>query len=105
MDAGSSLNFVSSTQVEGAAKHAGLDEATTAALVDDYETAQLRSLKAGLLGAALLALVALGFTRELPHERPAARKNVRSQSCVELTPSRGAGRATGPSMRRAKMDR
>ena len=74
VDAGSSLNFVSSTQVEGAAKHAGLDEATTAALVDDYETAQLRSLKAGLLGAALLALVALGFTRELPHDRPAARK-------------------------------
>ena len=72
--AGSNTNFVSSTQVESAAKHAGLDQATTAALVDDYESAQLRSLKAGLLGAALLALISLAFTRELPHDRPIPRK-------------------------------
>ena len=71
--AGSNTNFVSSSQVETAAQHAGLDPATTAALVDDYETAQLRSLKAGLLGAALLALISLAFTRELPHDKPAAR--------------------------------
>ena len=68
--AGSNTNFVSSDQVESAAQDAGLDDATTAALVDDYEAAQLRSLKAGLLGAALLALIALAFTRELPHEQP-----------------------------------
>jgi EmrB/QacA subfamily drug resistance transporter len=72
--AGSNTNFVSSTQVESAAKQAGLDEATTAAVVDDYESAQVRSLKVGLLAAALLALVSLGFTRELPHERPVLRK-------------------------------
>ena len=41
---------------------------------DDYETAQLRSLKAGLLGAAFLALFSLAFTRELPHEQPTSRK-------------------------------
>jgi EmrB/QacA subfamily drug resistance transporter len=70
----SNTNFVSSSQIESAATQAGLDEATTAALVDDYETAQLRSLKAGLLGAALLALFSLGFTRELPHEQPASRE-------------------------------
>ena len=75
VEAGSGLNFVSSTQIESAAKNAGLDQPTTAALVDDYETAQLRSLKAGLLGAALLALIALGFTRELPHSRPVRRKD------------------------------
>jgi EmrB/QacA subfamily drug resistance transporter len=72
--AGSNTNFVSSTQVEAAAKKSGFDEATTTALVDDYESAQLRSLKAGLLAAALLALVSLGFTRELPHERLARRE-------------------------------
>ena len=72
--AGSNTNFVSSTQIESAAKQAGIDEATTAALVDDYRVAQLRSLKAGLLGAALLALISLAFTRELPHKRPAPRK-------------------------------
>ena len=72
--AGSNLNFVSSTQIESAAKKAGLDQPTTAALVNDYESAQLRSLKAGLLGAALLALLSLGFTKELPHSRPARRR-------------------------------
>jgi len=74
VEAGSNLNFVSSTQIESAAKKAGLDQPTTAALVNDYETAQLRSLKAGLLGAALLALLSLGFTKELPHSRPSRRK-------------------------------
>jgi EmrB/QacA subfamily drug resistance transporter len=68
--AGSNTNFVSSTEVEAAAQKAGLDSASTTALVDDYESAQLRSLKAGLLAAALLALISLGFTRELPHDRP-----------------------------------
>jgi EmrB/QacA subfamily drug resistance transporter len=72
--AGSNTNFVSSTQVEAAAKKSGLDEPTTTALVDDYESAQLRSLKAGLLAAALLALISLGFTRELPHDRPVSGK-------------------------------
>jgi EmrB/QacA subfamily drug resistance transporter len=72
--AGSNTNFVSSTQVEAAAKQSGLDQATTAALVEDYESAQLRSLKAGLLAAALLALISLGFTRELPHKRPVPQK-------------------------------
>ena len=72
--AGSGLNFVSSDQVESAAKQAGLDQATTAAVKDDYETAQLRSLKAGLLGAAFLALISLAFTGELPHEQPTPRK-------------------------------
>ncbi len=68
--AGSNTNFVSANEVQSAATQAGLDSATTTALVEDYEAAQLRSLKAGLLAAGLLALLSLGFTRELPHERP-----------------------------------
>jgi EmrB/QacA subfamily drug resistance transporter len=68
--AGNNTNFVSASQVEASAREAGLDQPTTAALVQDYEAAQLRSLKAGLLAAALLALLSLAFTRELPHERP-----------------------------------
>ena len=51
-------------------QEAGLDAATTAAIVDDYEQAQLRSLKAGLLAAALLALVSLAFTGGLPGKVP-----------------------------------
>ena len=65
---------MASDQVESAAKKSGLDKATTAAVVDDYETAQLRALKAGLLGAALLALISLAFTGELPHDQPDRKK-------------------------------
>ena len=43
------------------------------AIVDDYEEAQLRSLKAGLLAAALIALVSLAFTQDLPHGAAAGR--------------------------------
>jgi len=64
------IDFVSADQVTAAAKQAGLDEATTTALVDDYQTAQIQSLKAGLLATALLALASLAFTRDLPHEPP-----------------------------------
>ncbi len=64
----SGIDFVSSDQVAAAATDAGLDQSTTTALVESYEEAQLEALKAGLLGAALLALLSLPFTRELPHE-------------------------------------
>ena len=67
---GSGIDFVSSTDIEAAAQQAGLDTATTAAIVDDYEQAQLRSLKAGLLAAALLALISLAFTGGLPGKVP-----------------------------------
>ncbi len=64
----SGIDFVSSDQVAAAANEAGLDEATTTAIVDGYEAAQLRALKTGLLAAAFLALLSLPFTRNLPHD-------------------------------------
>jgi EmrB/QacA subfamily drug resistance transporter len=67
---GSGIDFVSSDHVEAAAQDAGLDDATVASIVDDYEAAQLLALKAGLLAAASLALLSLPFTRDLPHEAP-----------------------------------
>ena len=70
VSAGSNTNFLSADQVQTAATEAGLDSQTTTALVEDYEQAQLRSLKQGLLAASLLALLSLAFTRELPHTRP-----------------------------------
>ena len=60
------VDFVSSTDIEAAAQAAGLDQATTDAIVDDYEAAQIRSLKAGLLVVGLLALASLAFTSQLP---------------------------------------
>jgi EmrB/QacA subfamily drug resistance transporter len=84
--AGSNTNFASSTQIEAAAQKAGLDEPTTVALVDDYEQAQLRALKAGLLAAALLALASLAFTRELPHDRPAPKKDKKKKGPQPAVP-------------------
>ncbi|WP_406033034.1 MFS transporter [Nocardioides sp. NBC_00163] len=68
---GSGIDFVSADQIGAAAQEAGLDEPTTEALVEDYESAQLQALKAGLLAAAFLALLSLAFTRDLPHETAA----------------------------------
>lgn len=65
------IDFVSADQIEAAAQKAGLDQSTTTAIVDDYEAAQLQALKAGLLAAALLALLSLATTRGLPSESPA----------------------------------
>jgi EmrB/QacA subfamily drug resistance transporter len=78
------LDFVSAGQVQAAAQKAGLDPATTAALVEDYSKAQLGSLKVGLLTAALLALLALMSTRELPHDPPGGR---RKEGDPDLSPS------------------
>ena len=83
--------------MQAAAEQAGLDQATTAAIVDDYEKAQLRSLKIGLLTAALLALLALMSTRELPHDPPARRHK---QEGPALSPSSMALDARSPEHRR-----
>lgn len=64
--AGDGVDFVPADQLATAATEAGIDEASTAAIVDDYESAQLRSLKVGLLATAVLALVSLMSTRYLP---------------------------------------
>ncbi len=69
---GSGIDFVSTDDVEAAAQQAGLDEATSQALVQDYEDSQLKSLKTGLLAAALLALASLAFTRDLPSRVPSS---------------------------------
>jgi EmrB/QacA subfamily drug resistance transporter len=66
--AGSGINFVSTDDVAKAAENSGLDETETNALIDSYEQAQLLSLKTGLLASALLALLSLAFTGDLPKE-------------------------------------
>jgi MFS family permease len=60
------IDFVASSEIEAAAQGAGLDAATTEALVTDYEEAQLVALKSGLLVVMLLALASLATTRDLP---------------------------------------
>ena len=64
------VSFVASTEVEDAATDAGLDEASTNALVEDYEDAQLAALKAGLLIAGFVVVAAFFFTVGLPSRKP-----------------------------------
>ena len=66
------IDFVSADDIASGAQQAGLDQATSQALADDYQQAQLQSLKAGMLAAALLALASLAFTRDLPSEAPSS---------------------------------
>ncbi len=66
--AGTGVDFVASDAIATAARDAGLDEPSVEAVVDDFEQAQLGSLKVGLLVAALLALASLISTRNLPGE-------------------------------------
>ena len=83
--AGSGIDFVNTSEIETAAQQAGLDDATTAALVDDYQQAQLQSLKAGFLAAAILALVSLAFTGDLPHTAARRRDDVSEQPPAAAT--------------------
>jgi EmrB/QacA subfamily drug resistance transporter len=66
------VSFVSSDQLRSGAAAAGVDPGTVDALVDDYEAAQLSSLKAGLLASVAIGMVALALTRSLPSRRPDA---------------------------------
>ncbi|CAB5068043.1 MAG: MFS transporter [Actinobacteria bacterium] len=82
----SGVDFVDSSQIEQAVQEAGLDEQTTTAIVDDYESAQLQALKTGLLAAALLALISLAFTKDLPHETESeAESNPETESAGSAT--------------------
>ena len=92
----SGIDFVSADQVQTAAQNAGLDPATTAAIVDDYGKAQLGSLKIGLLTAALLASLALMSTRDLPHDPPTARRKEQDSGRSPHPRDRSRSRATDP---------
>jgi hypothetical protein len=81
----SGLDFLTADQVQAAATQAGMDAAATTAIVDDYEAAQLNSLKVGLLAAALLALLSLMFTRELPHDPRSGRRTDDDVEAVAAT--------------------
>ncbi|OWY61122.1 hypothetical protein B7486_65480, partial [cyanobacterium TDX16] len=64
------VDFVASEDIEQQIVDAGLDDAQTKALVEDYEDAQLFALKTGLLAAALAAVAAFAGTGNLPSQKP-----------------------------------
>lgn len=65
----SGISFVTSDQVADAVAGAGLSGPEAEALVEDYETAQLAALKAGLLAVAGIAALAVLVTGDLPSGR------------------------------------
>ncbi|GHC45713.1 MFS transporter [Streptomyces cinnamoneus] len=67
MEAG--VSFVSTDQVRASAERAALPSYEVDAVVDSYAAAQLNSLKAAILAAAAIPLLAFPFTRRLPAER------------------------------------
>jgi EmrB/QacA subfamily drug resistance transporter len=62
-------SFVSSEEVRAGATEAGLDAATTDALVENYEDAQIEALKTAFLFAAFLTACSFWSTRRLPDRR------------------------------------
>jgi len=67
---GDGVDFISIDQAAEALEGTSLDAATAAAVVEDYASAQLQALRAGLLVAAIIALLSLLFTSRLPSGRP-----------------------------------
>jgi hypothetical protein len=63
------VGFVSTGQVRAATERANLPQPEACAIVDNYATAQLDSLKAAILAAAGITLVGFAFTRHLPADR------------------------------------
>jgi len=64
------VSFVSTDQIRTAADEAGIDPATTDALVENYADAQLKALKTALLAAGFIVLAAFFTTGSLPSRPP-----------------------------------
>jgi hypothetical protein len=66
------IPFVSDADLRTALDEAGVPAATADAIVEENATARLNALRASLSVLALIALIALFFTRRLPTEQPAS---------------------------------
>ncbi len=62
--------MVAADELAVALEDTDLDQEIQAALVEDYQKAQLQALRTGLVVSAIVAFVALMYTRELPSRRP-----------------------------------
>ena len=66
------VHFVPSSVVEDALNQTDLAPNEVAGIIDSFETAEIQALRAALLVAMVVALIALAFTRALSGDRPHA---------------------------------
>jgi MFS family permease len=69
----SGVPFISDADLETALEQAGVDQQTTQAVVDVNEQARLDGLRSALALLALVAVVALFFTKPIPSRQPGSR--------------------------------
>ena len=70
------ISFVSDADLETALLDAGVPPETADAIIDENASARLDALRASLSVLALIALVAMYFTRRIPTEQPASSSTV-----------------------------
>ena len=68
--------FVSDAQLATALDDAGVDQATTQAIVDENEKARVDGLRSALALLAIIGLIGLFFTRRIPTVQPGAAASV-----------------------------
>ena len=68
--------FVSDAQLTTALDDAGVDQATTQAIVDENEKARVDGLRSALALLAIIGLIGLFFTRRIPTVQPGAAASV-----------------------------
>ena len=66
------IPFVSDADLQTALDDAGVPAATADAIVDENATARIDALRASLSVLAVIALIALFFTRRIPTRQPAS---------------------------------
>ncbi len=84
------IPFVSDAQLATALQQAGLDQATIDAVVNENEEARLDGLRAALALLAIIAVIALFFTKRIPREQPGARVNDSSTASDERVATVGS---------------
>jgi hypothetical protein len=64
------VSFVTADQVLSTSLESGIPPEIADQVVADYEDAQLKALRVGLLATVVIAAIALFFTKGLPSRKP-----------------------------------